>query len=271
MSGPSEQAPGKQFPIWDLHCHLLNIEGRTPEEKMARLLEIADRHSIERLCLFFSRTWAATPTPEELREDNDYVLQALSHWSDRAFGFCYVSGQHPEASVAEIDRCVAKGPMVGIKLWVARRADAADLDAIVEKAARHHAVIFQHTWFKQAGNLPGESTPLDLVALAARHPHTHFICGHAGGQWELGIRAIRSSPNVSIELAGSDPTAGFTEMAVRELGAERVIFGSDVSGRSFASQLAKVTDADIPDAAKRAIFKDNLERRIKQALAVKTS
>jgi predicted TIM-barrel fold metal-dependent hydrolase len=162
--------------------------------------------------------------------------------------------------------------MVGIKLWVARRADAADLDAIVEKAARHRAVIFQHTWFKQDGNqLPGESTPTDLVALAARHPQTHFICGHAGGQWELGIRAIRSSANISIELAGSDPTAGFTEMAVRELGAERVIYGSDVSGRSFASQLAKVTGADIPQAAKRAIFKGNLERLIKPALAGKAS
>lgn len=260
------------YPIWDLHCHLLNVDGRTPEEKMAHLLEVADRHGIERLCLFFSRTWAATPTPEQLREDNDYVLQALSHWSDRAFGFCYCSGQHPEASVAEIDRCVAGGPMVGIKLWVARRASESDLDAIIDKATQHRAVIFQHTWFKQDGTqLAGESTPNDLVALAARHRDTHFICGHAGGQWELGIRAIRSSPNISIELAGSDPTAGFTEMAVRELGADRVIYGSDVSGRSFASQLAKVTDADIPETAKRAIFKGNLERLIKRALAVKAS
>lgn len=264
------KAPGAQYSIWDLHCHLLNVLGRTPEEKMARLLEIADRHGIERLCLFFSRTWAATPTAVQLREDNDYVLQALSHWSDRAFGFCYVSGEHAEASVAEIERCVAHGPMVGIKLWVARRANEKELDTIIEKASRHRAVIFQHTWFKQDGKqLPGESTPNDLVALAARHPQTHFICGHAGGQWELGIRAIRSSPNISIELAGSDPTAGFTEMAVRELGAQRIIYGSDVSGRSFASQLAKVTGADISEAAKRAIFKDNLEKLIRQSLAAK--
>ena len=36
--------------------------------------------------------------------------------------------------------------------------------------------------------------------------------------------------NVSADVAGSDPTAGFTEMAVRELGAERVLYGSDVRG-----------------------------------------
>jgi predicted TIM-barrel fold metal-dependent hydrolase len=146
------------------------------------------------------------------------------------------------------------------------------MDAIIAKAAQHRAVIFQHTWFKQNGTqLAGESTPLDLVALARRHPDTHFICGHAGGQWELGIRAIRGESNISIELAGSDPTAGFTEMAIRELGPERVIFGSDVSGRSFASQLAKVTSARIPEATKRAIFKDNLARLINRALEAKKS
>ncbi len=259
-----------KFSIWDLHCHLLGIDGRTPEEKMANLLEVADRHGIEKLCLFFSRTWAQTPTAEELKLDNDYLLQALSHWSDRAFGFCYVSPEHVEASLAEIERCIAQGPMIGIKLWVARRANEEALDAIIRKAHQHRAVIFQHTWFKQnGGQLAGESTPLDLAQLAARHPDTHFICGHAGGQWELGIRAIRASKNISIELAGSDPTAGFTEMAVRELGADRIIYGSDVSGRSFASQLAKVYSARIDDSAKIAIFKTNLEKQIRRALSAK--
>jgi hypothetical protein len=41
-------------------------------------------------------------------------------------------------------------------------------------------------------------------------------------------------------MCGFDPTAGVTEMAVREVGAARVLYGSDAGGRSFASQLAKV-------------------------------
>ena len=259
-----------QYRIWDLHCHLLGIAGRTPEEKMATLLEIADRHGIERLCLFFSSTWSKTPTPEELKTDNDVVMQAMSHWANRTHGFCYVSGEHVDFSLAEMDRCIKNGPMVGIKLWVAKRASERDLDAIIRKASELKAVIFQHTWFKQDGTqYPGESTPLDLVELAKRHPQTHFICGHAGGQWELGIRAIRGLKNVSIELAGSDPTAGFTEMAVRELGPERIIYGSDSAGRSFASQLAKVYGADISEDARRLIFSENLRRLINQALASK--
>jgi hypothetical protein len=66
-----------------------------------------------------------------------------------------------------------------------------------------------------------------------------MICGHTGGNWELGIRAVRAAKNLSPDPAGSDRTSGFTEMAVLEVGAERVIYGSDSYGRSFASQAAK--------------------------------
>jgi predicted TIM-barrel fold metal-dependent hydrolase len=47
-------------------------------------------------------------------------------------------------------------------------------------------------------------------------------------------------------------------MAVRELGADRLIYGSDSGGRSFASQLAKIHGAQISDADKQKIFCDNL-------------
>ena len=42
------------------------------------------------------------------------------------------------------------------------------------------------------------------------------------------------------------------------LRAERILYGSDASGRSFASQLAKVHGADLPEAAQRRIFAENL-------------
>jgi predicted TIM-barrel fold metal-dependent hydrolase len=61
-------------------------------------------------------------------------------------------------------------------------------------------------------------------------------------------------------MAGFDPTAGAVEMAVRELGASRVIYGSDVGGRSFASQLGKVTGAEISERDRQLILGENLKR-----------
>ena len=82
-----------------------------------------------------------------------------------------------------------------------------ELDPIVERAAKMQAPILQHTWLKVGGNGPGESTPFDFVELAKRHPSASLICGHTGGDWERGIRIVRSTPNVCVELAGSDPTS----------------------------------------------------------------
>lgn len=246
--------------IWDLHGHLAGIAGETPEARLGKLLSYADRMGIARLCVYMGMDFHYDPSPEQLRLANDQVLQAIRAHSDRAFGFVYLNPKHVQASLDELNRCVADGPMVGVKLWVAKRCDEDEIDPLVTRAAELQALIFQHTWLKIAGNLPGESTPMELAVLAARHPQARFVCGHSGGDWEIGLRAIRPLSNVFADLAGGDPMAGQTEMAVRELGAERVLFGSDAPGRSFASQLAKVHGAELSAAAKQAIFSGNLKR-----------
>ncbi|MFN0170410.1 MAG: amidohydrolase family protein [Bryobacteraceae bacterium] len=255
--------------IWDLHTHLTGVPGNTPPQRMASLVRLADRMGIERFVVFMGYPFLYDPTPEQLREQNDQVLEALKGWHHRAFGFVYLSPKHLDFSLREFDRCVRDGPMVGIKLWVAVKANDERLDAIIERAGAMKAVIFQHSWTKVGGNLPGESDPWDIAALARRHPKVPIICGHTGGDWELGVRAIRGVPNLWADLAGSDPTAGFTEMAYRELGAERIIWGSDAGGRSFASQLAKVTGADIPESAKKRILGENLKRMMTPILTAK--
>jgi uncharacterized protein len=246
--------------IWDLHCHLSGVPGATPEARLGKLLEYADRMGIARLCVFMGMEWSYDPSPEKLRHDNDEVLRAIARFPHRAFGFVYLNPRHTQASLDELNRCVGDGPMVGVKLWVAQRCHAPELDPIVQRAAELQAVVFQHTWLKITGNLPGESTPGDLALLASRHPGATFICGHSGGDWERGLRILRPHGNVFADLGGGDPTAGFTEMAVRELGEERVLYGSDAGGRSFASQLAKVWGADLPLSTRRRILGGNLKR-----------
>ena len=249
--------------IWDLHCHLSGVPGLTPEERLSQLLRYADRVGIERLFVYMGMKWSQDPEPADLRKQNDEVLRALKAHPDRLIGFVYLSAKHVQESLAELDRCVANGPMVGVKLWVARRCATEEIDPIIRRSAELKALIFQHTWFKVNGNYAGESTPDDLVEVAKRFPEVPLICGHTGGNWELGIRAIKRYPSLYADLAGSEPTAGYTEMAVRELGAERVIYGSDAGGRSFATQLAKVHGAAITEEQKHLIFGGNLRRLLR--------
>ncbi|MFM8617697.1 MAG: amidohydrolase family protein [Opitutaceae bacterium] len=258
----------RKLGAWDVHAHV-GTPGPNPAKRMEALVRIADRVGVERMCIFMSPPWQHEPKPEDFRRSNDDVLAILKEWGSRAFGFVYLNPVHTKESLAELERCVADGPMVGIKLWVGTRAHRRELDPIVRRAVELDALIFQHTWIKQRGkgNLPQESTPMELAELSARHPGVPMVCGHTGGaEWAFGIRAIRARQELHGDLGGGDPVAGQVEMAVRELGAERVLYGSDVSGRSFGSQLGRVLGADIPDSAKRLILRENLVRLLRPGL-----
>lgn len=256
--------------IWDLHCHLTAmLRGATIAEKAGHLIEVGERLGIERFCVFMGLRWSQDPEPDDFRKQNDEVLEAVVAHPDKLLGFVYLNPKHVRESVDELNRCVADGPMVGIKLWVAHKCSEPELDPIVERAIELKAPVFQHTWLKTSGNLPGESTPRDVAILAQRHPEAKIVCGHSGGNWERAIPEIRDLPNVSMGLAGFDPTAGVVEAGVRELGAERLIWGSDAPGRSFASQLGKALGARIAEADRKKILGGNLQQLLAPIMKVK--
>ena len=256
-----------QYRIWDLHGHPFGFPGSSPEELADSYVRFADRMGVER-CIM-SNPVHENPAPEQFRALNDEILRAIKRVPNRMFGLAYVNPNYLEASLRELDRCVRDGPMIGVKLWIARHCDAPELDPIVDRATEYQGIVFQHTYLKNQGNMTGESTPAELAELARRHPNAKIILGHTGADWERGIRTVRSLKHVTVDLAGSDPTAGFTEMAVRELGAERVLYGSDVGGRSFASQLAKVLGANISEHAKIAILGGNLRSLLAPVMTAK--
>jgi len=73
-----------------------------------------------------------------------------------------------------------------------------------------------------------ESTPFVWSNFGPGHPKLRCRLRHPVEIGELGVAPIRATKNVLLRLAGSDPTSGYVEMAVRELARERVIYGSDV-------------------------------------------
>jgi len=87
-----------------------------------------------------------------------------------------------------------------------------------------------------------------------------MICGHAGGDWELGARAIRSNENVLFEFSGADPHSGSVDYAVNLLGADRIVWGGHGPSRSYSTELSKVLDASISRAERMKIFGENYRR-----------
>jgi len=245
--------------IIDAHVHLRPGLGPV-KEQAEELARFADVFQIEKMCLSLGRSRERTPTPEEFRAANDSVMEVARHMPDRYVGFCYLNPTYHDESQREIDRCIVEGGMGGIKLWIAIPCSNPCVFPIVERAIELSVPIVQHTWLKATGNYPYESTPYDFAELAARYPEAKLMMGHTGGDWELGIKLIRHLPNTYADICGGNPAAGIVEMCVRELGAERVLYGSDAPGRSFASQIAKVYGAAITDTERALVLGQNMER-----------
>jgi predicted TIM-barrel fold metal-dependent hydrolase len=256
--------------IWDMHYHGFFRGGIRQHEEN---LFYVERMGIERM---LSLDIAGSPTDpfgtalsaDEKRELREY----LEKHSDRVSGLIPIDPSQPDESCRKIDEWVRRGPCIGIKYYGGNPGGVVcshpNNDAIIRLAAELNCVIYIHTWMKIGGkprrpggdNEPGESTPMDVALLAERFPKVTFICGHSGGDWELGVRAVRRFENIAIEFSGSDPHSGQVDYTVRELGANRLVWGGHGPSRSYSTELAKVLDADLTTAERRQIFGGNLRR-----------
>ncbi len=246
--------------IIDCHIHPNADLGSTPEETAETLLRYADRMGIEMMGLSLGPIFHPQPTEEQIEADNTFNANIIALHPDRFFGYANINPNRLYHALSEISERIENGPFIGIKLWIAMCCTHPNLDPICERAAELGVPILQHTFLRPEGNLAGESSPADLVELAARHPDTTFIGAHTGFNWEQGAREFADQANIVADTCGGDPDMGFVETAVRWMGADRVLYGSDAGGRSFATQLAKVHGADISDADKEKILRTNAKR-----------
>lgn len=224
----------------------------------------------EKLC-WFPHVGIGTTTDADLekllRENPALVLKPIEHWPERMMGMIQLNANDVRASLDALDRWLRDGPMVGV--YFAGGGPGAlccthpNFLPLVERIAELGGIIMQHTWIVTGGKTnPGMSTPGELVELAKKFPDQDFVCAHAGGNWEKGIDAVRDQPNVLIETSGFDATAGFIELAVSELGAERILFGSHLPSRSLGTELTKVTAAEIEEEEKKKILGENFRRML---------
>lgn len=256
--------------IWDIHYHgFMNGGIHSHEEN----LFYVERMGIERMLSLDIAGSGTDPLgttipADKQREIRDY----LEKHSDRVSGLIPIDPSQPVESCRKMEDWIRKGPCIGIKYYGGNPGGVvcshADNDVIIRLAAELKAVIYIHTWMKIGGqprrpggdNERGESTPMDVALLAQRFPDVPLICGHSGGDWELGVRAVRSHENVYIEFSGSDPHSGQVDYTVHELGAGRLIWGGHGPSRSYSTELSKVFDADLTHEQRLQIFGGNLRR-----------
>ena len=131
--------------------------------------------------------------------------------------------------------------------------------ALFEFAARYDATVLVHSG-------DPNSWPADFVPFADEYPNIRIILAHLGngggavGDPTLQVRAIQSArhDNLLVDTSSSRSILpGLVEWAVKEIGAERILFGTDTPLYSVAMQRARIESADISTEDKRRILYDN--------------
>jgi predicted TIM-barrel fold metal-dependent hydrolase len=232
--------------ILDCHIHLNSPGCRYDQAEVDHCLQLADRAGIERMVYLFNLadTGSYDPRPDHIRQSNDLGLELANRHPDRFISYCYLHpGHDPVFNLAEIDRCIVHGPAAGIKLWVSVHATDARLDPIMRRAAELRVPVLHHAWYKANGFAFNESTPKEIANLAKRHPDVPIVMAHLAGGGVEGVYDVLDCPNVVVDTSGAQPLAGMVEFAIRHLGPDRVVFGSDWPLRDFAVQKARVTGA----------------------------
>lgn len=133
-------------------------------------------------------------------------------------------------------------------------------DTLFRFAEAHGAVVLAHT-------SEARSLAADFVEFANRYPGVRLILAHLGhghdGDYTHQVRAIQESRHGNVYTDTSSArsiTPRLLEWAVREVGADRILFGTDTPLYHAAMQKARVVAADLTDAEKDLILAGNARR-----------
>jgi len=251
----------------DVHTHIgLGTEPYPPDRVEAYLERAAELGIVVSwISRPFTGVGLATEAPDVMALGNRLVAEEVARHPRELRGYVFVHPGHRDWSIAEMERWLDRPGMIGVKLYHQYLFDDPILVPIVEAAARRGAVILLHqgkaTDDATRASQPFISDGTHIARLAARVPEARLLCGHigGGGDWEWTVKALRGSPSVCVDTSGSVVDAGMVEFAVRELGAARVLFATDMS---LEEGVGKVLGAGLTDVERRAVFGGNAERLV---------
>jgi len=223
----------------DVHAHFYH--DRTPRadwrERNASRLRAGEKIGITVHVGSVLGSWGRTspiyfPSPADLEYGNDALLALQHDAPTRIRGYVTVNPNYTAHALAEIGRCLAAG-MIGIKLAASRRASDPLLDPVCQLARERGVPVLHHVWQHRRRDWPGQeaSDAVELAALARRHPDVSFLLAHigGGGDWEHSLAALRDVANVYVDLSGSGVDGGMLEGCLEAVGAERLLWGADLT------------------------------------------
>lgn len=248
----------------DSHAHVFFTE-----DSPATQIDLADRLGIEKLVISRPMVPGSKGLPEEFIRCNDLVLKATKAHPDRFIAQPTINPQFRRESLEEIKRCIDLGA-VGLKVYNHVKINDPLFYPIIEKFIDLKMIILMHVGIGKSRITydPGEpknvSIPEDFVDVARRYPEAMFQFAHlAGGEdWEDACNTLKDSPNVFVDISGSNNDSNIVDFAVKTVGVDRLFFGCD---NSFYQGVGHLLAANLDAAQRQKIFFDNYNNILRKS------
>jgi hypothetical protein len=175
-------------------------------------------------------------SPERCRESNDYILEAVSRYPARLFGFGMVDFNSPETAIDELNRVVNNGIKgVGeVRFTGAQLRDPQSIQLIMKYIIDKGLILMVHASEPIGHAYPGkgDATPDLLYPFIVHFPNLKLVCAHWGGGlpfYSLMPEVKKALSQVYFDSAASPYLYSpqiYAEIAALA-GNQHLLFGSD--------------------------------------------
>lgn len=249
----------------DAHAHVY-----FSEDSPGTQLDFAERLHIDRLVISRNLNPHTIGSPDDFRKNNDLVIQCMKQHPDRLIGTMVLNPSFRKESLEEIDRCVDAGMVGAGELYNQVKINDPAYYPIIEKLTDLNMLIHMHSTIGYSRVTLNErepeniSLPKEFVEIAARYPEAMFQFAHIGGgiDWEYACKTLQNSPNVYVDVSGSNNAGGMIDFAMQYIGEDRLLFGCD---NSYYQGVGRMLSAKLTDDQRRKIFFDNYNNILRKS------
>lgn len=256
-------------PVLDAHCHIAHEGGSSLGKRVVAIkggadgmIELTRRSGIDKTAIM---SWAG-PLSMDTDLGNETVEDAVERYPDEFIGLATVNPEYDDEQKIEqiIQKYHVELGFPGLKTFTPCQTIDYD-DPLLER------------WFQYANdhNLyivfdPKGGSAAGPVAhnLAKRYPNLGFHIDHCGRSWEFAkwaVSIMKEYDNFWAQLTFTLVTNGVIEYLVEQVGADRVLFGTDTPMRDPRPQLAWVVFTRLSENDKRKVLGENFAEILRKA------
>ena len=253
--------------IIDSHVHIKIESGDTEgsEKAIGELLECMERIGIDGVCIapivYNDGGDGYYPDKNSILFSADFMTEMVKRHKNRFYPLVWINGNLDTQFLMDMTKkYILNGLIRGIKIENEINATDEKLEPFANFLEKNKVPMLFHSFYSNEGRRYYDSVPSDIACLAQKHPELKIVMAHLNGCGFRGIQDIKRLPNVCIDTAGSGAEDGYLEYALKELGPDRILYGSDYPGRDFAVQLARIDSVALAPETRRKLLGENAVR-----------